>query len=151
MWKPLRIFSALLLVGFSASAHPNQEPTKAAPTAESKSSEAAKQANPIKPTPESIASGKKMYGYDCAMCHGKDGDGNGDVATSMKLKLLDYRDPASLKDITDGELFNIIKNGNGKMPPEGDRAKPDVVWDIINYIRSLGTKEAPPKENAGTE
>ena len=45
------------------------------------------------------------------MCHGKDGDGNGDLATDMKLKLLDYRDPASLKDLTDGDLFYIIKNG----------------------------------------
>lgn len=150
MWKPLPVLSALLLVGFSASAHQNQESTKAAPSAESKNSEAVKQANPIKPTPESIASGKKMYGYDCAMCHGKDGDGNGDVAVSMKLKLLDYRDPASLKDVTDGELFNIIKNGKGKMPPEGDRAKPDLIWDMINYIRSLATKEVPPKETAPT-
>ena len=26
----------------------------------------------MKLTPESIAKGKKWYGYDCAMCHGKD-------------------------------------------------------------------------------
>jgi cytochrome c len=41
----------------------------------------AKKENPVKPTPESLARGKRQYGYDCAMCHGKEGDGKGDVAT----------------------------------------------------------------------
>ena len=27
----------------------------------------------IVPSPESLARAKKMYGYDCAMCHGTDG------------------------------------------------------------------------------
>ena len=29
----------------------------------------------IKPNPESLARAKKVYGYDCAMCHGTDGAG----------------------------------------------------------------------------
>ena len=56
------------------------------------------------------------------MCHGATGDGKGDVAADMNLK--DYRDPDALKDLTDGELFYIIKNGKGEMPSEGDRASP---------------------------
>ena len=64
--------------------------------------DAARQAEtPVKPTPESIASGKKYYGYDCAMCHGANGDGKGDVAIDEKLKIGDFRDPATLKDKTD--------------------------------------------------
>ena len=31
----------------------------------------AKVVNPVRPTAESLAQGKKYYGYDCAMCHGK--------------------------------------------------------------------------------
>jgi mono/diheme cytochrome c family protein len=80
--------------------------------------DAAKKENPIKPTAESLARGKRQYGYDCAMCHGKEGDGKRDVAIDMKLKMHDYTDPASLKDRTDGELFYIIKNGKDQMPPE---------------------------------
>src|SRR2546427_1172213 len=67
--------------------------------------------NPVKPTPESQARAKKMYGYDCAMCHGANGNGKGDVVADMKLTLKDYTDPAALKDLSDGELFYIIKNG----------------------------------------
>ncbi len=41
--------------------------------------------NPVKPTPESQARAKKMYGYDCAMCHGANGNGKGDVVADLKV------------------------------------------------------------------
>lgn len=53
----------------------------------------------------------RQYDYNCAMCQSKGGDGKGDVATDMKLKMRGRTDPATLKDRTDGELFYIIKNG----------------------------------------
>jgi len=100
----------------------------------------ATQVNPVKATPESLAQGKKYYGYDCAMCHGENGDGKGDVAVDEKLKLKDYRDPAALQNMSDEELFNIIKNGKGQMPPEGNRVKATELWNLVNYIRSLSHK-----------
>ena len=45
-----------------------------------------------------------------------------------------------MKNRTDGEWFYIIRNGKGDMPPEGDRAKDEEVWNIVNYIRSLAKK-----------
>jgi mono/diheme cytochrome c family protein len=74
---------------------------------------------------------------DCAMCHGKDGEGKGSLATDMKLKLNSLTDPNTLKDRTDGEIFYVIKNGYQDMPPEGDRVKPEQNWDLVNYVRSL--------------
>jgi hypothetical protein len=41
----------------------------------------------------------------------------GDIAADMKSKVTDFTDPATLKNVTDGELFYIIKNGKGEMPP----------------------------------
>ena len=81
-----------------------------------------------------------MYGYDCAICHGATGNGKGDIAGEMKPSLKDYTDPAALKDMTDGELFYIIKNGKGQMPPEGDRAKPDDMWNMVILVRSFAKK-----------
>ena len=103
--------------------------------------EAARKENPIPSTPESLARGKKQYGYDCVMCHGKDGSGKGDVAVDMKLSMHDESNPATLKDSTDGEMFYIIKNGKDKMPPEGNRVKDETVWDMVNYVRSLAKKD----------
>jgi mono/diheme cytochrome c family protein len=126
MCKPFFPFLLLLLAGLLSLAEQTQKPAeKVLPTEFKIPPEAVKQPNPVKPSSASIAQGKKIYGYDCAMCHGADGDGKGDLAVDMKLKLADYRDPAALKDKTDGELFYIIKNGKAEMTPEGDRVKTD--------------------------
>jgi len=101
---------------------------------------ASRQPNPVKASPESIASGKKVYTYDCALCHGVTGDGKGDAPKEIKVP--DLTDPATLKDRTDGDLFYIIKTGHGDMPPEGDRVKTDQIWDIVNYVRALAKKGA---------
>src|ERR1700683_4463981 len=143
MGKVLCGLSMLLLAVVSVSA---QESKPAAVAAEYKiPADAAKMVNPVKPSAASIGQGKKMYEIDCEVCHGKDGDGKGDLAADMKVKLADYHDPAALKDRTDGELFYIIKNGKGEMPSEGDRAKPDAIWNLVNYIRSLAKKEPSNK------
>lgn len=103
---------------------------------------AAREPNPVKAGPESIERGKKIYGYDCASCHGATGDGKTDVAKDLKMP--DLSDQARLTDRSDGELFYIIKNGHGDMPPEGDRAKTEQLWDLVNYVRMLAKKQPVP-------
>jgi mono/diheme cytochrome c family protein len=145
MVRAVCVLSMLLAPAISVSAQ-ESKPAAGTSGAEYKiPPEAAKLANPVKPTPASIAQGKKLYDIDCEVCHGKDGDGKGDLAADMKVKLADYRDPAALKDRTDGELFYIIKNGKGEMPSEGDRGKPEAMWNLVNYIRSLAKKESSTK------
>ena len=141
MWKYAIALSVLLILLSPASiAQETKSPEKPADADFKVPPEIAKQANPVKPSSESIAQGKKKYAIDCAMCHGKTGDGKGDLATEMNLKIPDYHDPAALKDKTDGELFYIIQKGKGDMPAEGDRAKKDDIWNLVNYIRSLAKK-----------
>jgi mono/diheme cytochrome c family protein len=133
MLKPFLILSALVLSGASAPPPPQQQPASATPIP----LEAVNQVNPVKPNAESLTRAKKIYGYECAMCHGDDGAGAGDLAKNMKAKMGDFRDPASLKAQTDGELFYIIKNGKGEMEGEGQRVKTDDMWSLVNYLRSL--------------
>jgi mono/diheme cytochrome c family protein len=138
MLKPLLALPTLLLLVF-----PFQQPAATpAPTPAPSviPAEAARMVNPVKPTPESQTHAKKVYGYDCAMCHGENGNGKGDLVGDMKLTLKDYTDPAALKDVTDGEIFYVIKNGKGQMPGEGDRAKPEDIWNMVIYVRSFAKK-----------
>lgn len=152
MVKSFLVLSALVFLEFPAWAQQTQAAPKKEPSAQyTIPVDAVKKANPVKATAESIARGKKLYGYDCAMCHGKDGYGKGDVAQDMKLKISDFSDPAALKERTDGELFYIIKNGKGQMPPEGDRVKPDAVWDLVNYIRSFAKKASSEDKDAAPD
>lgn len=110
--------------------------------------EAVKRENPVKPTDSSVAQGKSLFRTQCAMCHGATGDGKGDLAVSMELKMKDYRNAAALKDMTDGELFYILEKGKGSMPGEEGRMKPNQMWNMINFIRSLAKKEAAAEEKA---
>jgi mono/diheme cytochrome c family protein len=94
--------------------------------------------NPVRATADSKAKAKKMYGYDCEMCHNANGDGKSDLAKDMNLTMTDLTDPKTLTGKSDGELFDIIKNGKGKMPPEdGSRAKPDDIWNLVIYVRGM--------------
>lgn len=108
--------------------------------------EDARRANPVKPTPESVASGKKIFGFDCAQCHGADGRGKTEIAKQSKLP--DLTASATLKGRTDGELFYRIKTGHGDMPGEGDRVKPEQLWDVVNYVRSLSDKKLTEEKAA---
>ena len=55
--------------------------------------------------------------------------------------------PQALANKQDWELFNIIRDGKDKMPPETDgRATDTEVWNLVIYIRgfSKGQSPAPP-------
>jgi mono/diheme cytochrome c family protein len=153
MLKPFLIVSALTVLGVAAlSQQSPAAPATAPAAAPSQSSvvpaEDAAKVNPVKATAESQARAKKQYGWDCAMCHGDNGDGKGDVATEQKLALRDYRDPTALKSMTDGELYYIISHGKGQMPSEGDRAKPDEIWNLVIYIRKMAGQQTTASAQA---
>ena len=125
--KPFLILTAVLL----------QAP-QAPPAAEFKIPAAASaQVNPVKPNAESLAHSKKIYGYECAVCHGDDGSGAGDLAKNMKAKMPDFRDASALKALSDGDLYYIIQKGKGEMEGEGERLKPPDTWGLVNYVRSF--------------
>jgi len=100
----------------------------------------AKSENPVAATADSLAAGKKTYGVDCAMCHGSGGAGDGDLAGSMSLTMKDLRDPATVKEMSDKEMYELIDKGKGKMLGEEGRLKPEQVWNVVNYVRSLAKK-----------
>ena len=145
--KPV-LFAAAVFLALSAGA--GQQKPEAAKPKDTRlpegytiPAEDAQRANPVKATEASVAAGRKYYSSQCAMCHGKDGDGKGDLAVQMEMKIPDYREPESLAKFTDGELFYILTKGMDKMPPEGDRTPDEKKWNAINFLRSL------PKPKAG--
>jgi len=98
--------------------------------------------NPVKATAASQAEAKRLFSQDCSMCHGDNGNGQTDLAKGMGLKLLDWSDPKTLAGIDDQALFNAIRNGKDKMPPEAEgRAKNDQVWNLIIYIRKFSSAD----------
>jgi mono/diheme cytochrome c family protein len=144
---PLLMFVAMLSQTKPAAQAPAQPepaaqaPAESAPAAQPESTGSAVPAvNPVKATAESQAHARSIYKMDCAMCHAENGNGKGEVVGDMGLKLKDLRDPDTLKDKTDGELYAIIHDGKGQMPAEGDRAKRDEVWNLVILVRSFAKK-----------
>ena len=103
--------------------------------------------NPIKFTEVSVDRGKKIYGTQCALCHGDKGDGKGGLATDMKLTVPDFTKPDTLKDRTDGELFAIIGAGSDTMPAQGSRLSETHRWNLVNYLRAVSGKV--PEKSTG--
>ena len=127
MLKSFLLFTAVVLLVIASASAP------AVSSQESGTAAAAK-----KMSPDAIAKAKKVYNVDCALCHGAAGDGKTDLAKDMQLTLMDWTDPKSLSSKTDQQLFEEIRKGSGKMPPEdASRAKDDEVRDVVQYIRKF--------------
>ena len=113
-----------------------------APPAATPATAPVKKENPVKSSPEVLAAAKKVFGYDCAMCHGDSGNGKGDLVESMSLKMKDWHDPAVLSGISDGDIYDLIVKGKDKMVGEGDRLAPAKVWGLVHYVRTFAKKSS---------
>jgi mono/diheme cytochrome c family protein len=151
MRRSLLVLSAVLLAGLGAawagqSAQENPDKSKADEYKISPEDQA--RVNPVKSSTEGLVEARKVFGYDCEMCHGPKGDGKGDVVESMKLTMHDWRDPATLANMTDGEIFYIITKGKGKMMAEGDRVPEKLRWNLVNLVRAMAAKGGEQKSTA---
>ena len=117
-------------------------PPAASPATSSAATPSAKKENPVKSSPEVLAAAKKVFGYDCAMCHGETGNGKGDLVESMSLKMKDWHDPAALTGMSDGDIYDLIVKGKDKMVGEGDRLAPAKVWGLVHYVRTFAKKSS---------
>jgi len=106
--------------------------------------------NPVPFTEKSVEKGKGFFATQCAMCHGKTGNGKGELASVMHVTPPDFTKPDVLSKRTDGELYTIINSGSPSMPGEAKRLKGNQVWDLVNFLRSLEGKK-PAKSSGTTE
>src|SRR5262245_50956647 len=95
---------------------------------------------PVPSSPASIKEGMRTYAVWCRSCHGLRGRGDGTTAPPGAK-------PANLVDAewkhgsTNAEIFKNIKEGIAPfefMKPQKDNLTDTDIWNIINYLRSLG-------------
>jgi mono/diheme cytochrome c family protein len=103
--------------------------------------------NPVPANAASVEAGKAVFAKYCRSCHGAEGKGDGAGAP----KDVHPANLASGKFVhggSDGEIFTTIKMG---VPPKFDmdswdgRIKDPDIWNLVNYIRTLGPKPAAKK------
>jgi mono/diheme cytochrome c family protein len=101
--------------------------------------------NPVAANAASIRAGQGLYAKNCRHCHGLRGRGDGPLAPKNPR-------PADLTDnkwdhgSTDGEIYSLILNGAPAPMTEMKGMKgtltPTQIWQVVNYIRSIGPKAA---------
>jgi mono/diheme cytochrome c family protein len=93
--------------------------------------------NPVAVSPASIQTGKKIYGKECASCHGKKGVGDGPKVAELT------KEPGNLttKDFqsqSDGAIFWKMSEGKKPMPSFKLVYSDEERWSLVNYLRTLG-------------
>ena len=130
----LVVFSLFTVSSAFAGKCPQPRKTKKAPGAISKKDMTAK---------ANVANGKKIYlktakPMACSMCHGKKGDGGGKLGKALKPSPRDFTCAATMKKVSAGQMFYIIKNGSKGtgMVAHKKTLKDKEIWDVVKYVRS---------------
>ncbi len=86
----------------------------------------------------SVEEGDKLFGIECAACHGLDGHKATDAGRWMYPRAADLTSPA-VQQYSDSELFWIVKNGIrlSGMPGFGKVESDEHIWDLVHYVRTL--------------
>ena len=117
---------------------PQPRKTKSAPAGTAKMDKTAK---------ADAAKGKVIYmkkakPMACQMCHGKKGDGGGKLGKALKPSPRDFTCAATMKKVSAGQMFWIIKNGSKGtgMVAHKKTLKDKEIWDVVKYVRSTFVK-----------
>lgn len=99
---------------------------------------------------EMMERGQERYLIHCAACHGGVGDGRG-VTTNYGMVGVPNFHTDRLREMAEGEIYEVIVNGRGLMGPYRGQVGTDDRWNIIVYMRALqranqGTVEDVPVE-----
>jgi mono/diheme cytochrome c family protein len=80
--------------------------------------------------------GRQRYGIYCAPCHDARGDGRGILFQRGNVPTATFHQEKILK-YADGQIFDIMTNGQGLMPSYRWPIPPADRWAIIAHIREL--------------
>lgn len=107
--------------------------------------------NPAPANEAALENGAALYAVHCASCHGDGGMGDGPAGAAL--------DPApsaiahTSQMMGDDYLFWRISEGSGSfntaMPAWKASLDETARWDLIHYVRALGTGTVEPKSNLG--
>ena len=92
--------------------------------------------NPLPPTALSIAEARDHFADHCAICHANDGSGKTIINDGLYPPAPDLR-VAATQDLSDGELFYIIKNGIRFTGMPGWDGEDEDNWKLVLFLRHL--------------
>ena len=93
------------------------------------------QKNPYEGQQAAIDEGKTVYARNCLACHGKAGQGTGNVPSLVGGKL---------KSVAPGEVFWFVTKGSKEngMPAWGPVLSEEKRWQVVSYVEALAEGKA---------
>ncbi len=112
--------------------------------------------NPTQPSDsaDGVKRGADLFRTKCQSCHGKEGRGNGPVASTLAdskgypITPFDFTSGKQFKcGESDRDLYRDVLTGldGTPMPSFADSLDPDQIWDLVHYVRTL---RAPGRKDA---
>ncbi len=106
--------------------------------------------NPLPIDMETLKRGQERFNIYCAPCHDRTGSGRG-IVGSRSMWLANNLHDQRIKDMVDGEIFQVITYGRRTMPSYRFQIPPRDRWAIVAYVRALqrttsGTIEDVPAD-----
>ena len=98
-------------------------------------SSATERQNPVAPSAASLAQGQTLFANNCALCHGETSGRPGLVGSKLKPPPPGLNHDL-LKERSDSQLFKVISNGFGRMPPFRAKLAPQERWHLVNFLRT---------------
>ena len=99
--------------------------------------------NPLSSNSDVLESAERIYtgkvgASNCAICHGRKGDGKGPLASLYSPPPRNFACAQTVNGIPDGQLFWIVKYGSpGTAMPPNPQLSDEQLWQIVAYLRLL--------------
>ncbi|WKK59005.1 MULTISPECIES: cytochrome c [unclassified Sphingobacterium] len=117
--------------------------------------------NPLLVTQAHLAEGETLFLTYCAVCHGKDGAGDGPITKDRSVTdsrgtraLENFPPPPSyhqsagvpssrggkMSELTDGKIYHTITYGYNSMGAHASQLTPEERWKVVMYVHELQKK-----------
>lgn len=99
--------------------------------------------NPLPANAANVKAGETLYQQTaqplaCMNCHGVKGDGQGPMGAALDPRPRNFTCGETMRDISDGQMYWIIKNGSAGTGMMAFSGMPDEqIWQLIHYLRTL--------------
>ncbi len=91
---------------------------------------------PFPLTRDDLVRGQSLFNGICAPCHDRVGTGNG-VVVQRGFSKPPSLQADNIRNMPAGQIFDVITNGFGAMPPYGPILQAPDRWRVIGYLRAL--------------
>lgn len=92
--------------------------------------------SPLDSTQVDLDRGKALYDIYCAICHGNQGNGQGNLVKREKILGVPSYDDAG-RAITEGSIYHTIHYGKNTMGSYANQLSIEERWQVVAYVLKL--------------